>query len=76
MGQGAIESTTLPGGKMVSTIHIGPYEKLKDTWNALSDWMKKSKYYPAGPGREIYISGPPQESDPAKFRTELLWPVM
>jgi len=32
-------------------------------------------YHPAGPAREVYVNGPPQESDPAKFRTELLWPV-
>ena len=76
MGQGAIESTTLPGGKMVSTMHIGPYEKLNESWSALSDWMKNGKYNPAGPGREVYLLGPPQESDPVKFRTELLWPLM
>ena len=75
VGQGDIESTTLPGGKMISVIHNGPYEKLGESWNALSDWMKESKYYPAGPGREIYLVGPPQETDPAKFQTELLWPV-
>jgi effector-binding domain-containing protein len=75
VGRGAIESTTLPGGKMVSTLHIGPYEKLSESWNALSDWMKKSNYNSAGPGREVYLLGPPQETDPAKFRTELLWPV-
>ncbi|MEX1329727.1 MAG: GyrI-like domain-containing protein [Desulfobacterales bacterium] len=75
-GQGAIEATTLPGGKMVLTMHIGPYEKLNESWNALSDWIKKNKYNPAGPGREVYLHGPSQESDPAKFRTELLWPVM
>lgn len=76
LGQDAIVSTTLPGGKMVSTMHIGPYEKLNESWNALSDWMKKNSYNPAGPGREVYLHGPSQESDPAKFRTELLWPVM
>ena len=75
VGQADIESTTLSGGKMISVIHNGPYEKLKESWNALSDWMKKSKYYPAGPGREVYLVGPPQETDPARFQTELLWPV-
>ncbi len=76
VGEGAIESTTLPGGKMVSTTHIGSYEKLKESWNALSDWLKNSKYYPSGPAREVYIIGPPKESDPTKFKTELLWPIM
>jgi effector-binding domain-containing protein len=75
-GQGAIEATTLPGGKMVSTMHIGPYEKLHESWNALSDWIKKNKYNPAGPGREVYLLGPSQETDPVKFETELLWPIM
>jgi len=75
VGQGAIESTTLHGGRMVSTMHIGPYEKLSESWNALSDWMKNSKYIPAGPGREVYLLCPPQQSDPTKFQTELLWPV-
>ena len=76
LGQDAIVSTTLPGGKMVSTMHIGPYEKLNESWNALTDWMKKGDYKPAGPGREVYLIGPSLESDPSKFRTELLWPVM
>ena len=75
-GQGAIESTTLSGGKMVSAMHIGPYEKLSDSWETLSAWVKKKEYQPAGPGREVYLLGPPQEKDPAKFRIELLWPVI
>ncbi|MCP4297367.1 MAG: hypothetical protein GY786_17330 [Proteobacteria bacterium] len=60
---------------MVSALHIGPYEKLSESWNASSDWIKKSNYNSAGPGREVYLLGPPQETDPARFRTELLWPV-
>ena len=43
---------------------------------ALSAWVQKSEYRPAGPGREVYLLGPPQESDPAKLQTELLWPVI
>jgi effector-binding domain-containing protein len=74
-GQGDIYSIVLPGGKMASTIHMGSYDKLGESWSALSDWIQKSHYKPAGPGREVFLVGPPQESDPAKFRTELLWPV-
>jgi effector-binding domain-containing protein len=75
VGEGAVQPITLPGGKMVSTMHIGPYEKMRESWSALSDWINNSEYYPAGPGLEVYLVGPPQETDSTKFRTELLWPV-
>jgi len=63
---------------MVSTMHIGPTEKMSESWNALHDWRKKSKYNPAGAQREVYwdLLGPHQESEPAESRTELLLPVM
>ena len=75
-GKDAIESVILPGGKMVSAMHIGPYDKLKESWGAIDSWVKKNEYIMSGAGREIYIVGPGQVSDPAEYRTELLWPIM
>ena len=42
--------------------------RLNESWNAMSDLIKENKYNPAGPGREVYLLGPSQETDPVKYR--------
>jgi effector-binding domain-containing protein len=75
-GKDPVELTKLPGGNMLSTIHEGPYEKLGETWEAFSSWVKNSEHKLSGPTMEVYLECPPQESDPDKFQTELLWPIL
>ena len=70
-----IQLITLAGGKMAFAIHTGSYEQLEDAWNIFFQWVQSNGYYPAGPAREIYLVGPEQQPDPAKYQTQLLWPV-
>jgi effector-binding domain-containing protein len=73
--EGRVEASELPGGKVATTIHTGPYEKLPDAHDALHVWIEKNGKEPAGPQWEYYRTDPGQEPDPNKRQTELLWPI-
>jgi len=74
-GEGRIRPTTLPGGRVVTGTHIGPYDKLVDSYNAMTAWMKERGYEPAKSMWETYMTDPDVEKDQAKHVTEMFWPV-
>lgn len=43
-----------PGGRVATTVHIGPYEKLAEAHSALRNWCKDNSHSCAGPVWEIY----------------------
>jgi effector-binding domain-containing protein len=61
----------LPGGTVVSGIHIGPYEKLAETYAAMGDWAATQGLTLSGPMWEVYRSDPQQEPDASTWRTEI-----
>lgn len=74
-GEGRIVCGELPGGTVVTTIHMGPYEKLPEAHDALHVWMRENSKEAAGPQWEYYWTDPGKEPDPQKWKTELVWPV-
>ena len=66
----------IPAGKYACTVHVGPYEKLGDTWaRFIGEWLPASGYR-VGPGAsfEIYRNTPmtvPKE----QLITELYVPI-
>jgi effector-binding domain-containing protein len=73
--EGRVVAGELPGGKMATAWHIGPYDKLPDTYKRLEEWMTKNGHKSAGAFWEIYWTDPGIESDSTKWRTQILWPV-
>lgn len=74
-GSGRIAAGELPGGKVATTIHTGPYEKLPEAHDALHAWMKDQQIDPAGAQWEYYLTDPGKEPDPSKRQTELVLPI-
>lgn len=63
------------GGKMASALHVGPYDELGMAYRELEVWMDKHDLKRAGPPFDIYLNDPSEVKDPARFETEILWPV-
>ncbi|HVE93199.1 MAG TPA: GyrI-like domain-containing protein [Actinomycetota bacterium] len=74
-GEGEITSTTLPGGRVAATWHVGPYEQLAQAHESLRRWVDEQGLRPAGPPRDVFWTDPGQEPDPSKWRTEVVLPV-
>lgn len=64
--------TTAKGPCMRAT-HIGPYEGMQSTYQAMIGEMTKLGLEPARDMWEIYFS--PPETPPAQVRTEVVWPI-
>lgn len=62
----------LPGGRLVTTTHVGPYESIGEAWDRATSWMTESGLEASGPPWECYLTGPQEPGPPV---TEILWPV-
>lgn len=71
-----VKAGTLPAGPAAIAVHTGSYETLGATHAAMRRWLG------ANPGQkqnggpfEIYVSDPAAEPDPAKWMTEVIYPL-
>ena len=61
--------------EVARVIYVGPYEKVGDTIMKLGEWIVSQGYKPDGPVFERYLDMNPNQTDPAKLRTEIWIPV-
>ena len=66
---------TLPGGRVVEAVHVGPYEGLADTYGEVQRWMAERDLTPGRDMWECYLSDPQAEPDPATWRTLVVVPI-
>lgn len=72
------EGTTLrrfEGCRAATTTHIGPYDELGMVYREMEVWIGRQGLTPSGPPFDVYPNDPAVVKDPAKFETELVWPV-
>lgn len=74
-GEGRVEATELPGGDVITAMHVGPYETLGQAWGALEGWMQENRKVPGGAAWEVYWTDPGEVADAAQWRTELVMPL-
>lgn len=61
--------------EVASVIYTGPYEGITTAYSALLGWTQGHGGRAAGPTREIYLQGPGQGIDPARYVTEVQLPA-
>ena len=61
---------TLPGGRVATLLHVGPYEQLPESWNVLSSRIAATGEKLADCW-EVYLTDPVTEPDPARWMTRL-----
>ncbi len=66
----------LPGGRFARYVHVGPYDALEATYDALmGQWMPSAAVtMKAGPSVEVYVNDP-TVTPPAELRTEIYIPL-
>ena len=74
-GTGRIRAGELPAGTMATVTHMGPYDDLRHTWAALTEWMKSQGLEAAGAPWEVYVSDPGAEPDQSQWRTDIFFPA-
>jgi AraC family transcriptional regulator len=72
---GEIMAETLPGGPAATTVHWGPYDKLRDAHVAVNEWISAEGFAPCGAPWESYLTDPGQHPDPKDWKTEVYIPI-
>jgi effector-binding domain-containing protein len=73
-GRNEIKSGVIPGGKFISTIHVGSYDSVKPAYDTLAKWAEDNGYEPTGVAYEYYLNDP--TLDPSiKPETEIRLPL-
>lgn len=65
----------IPNFSAVSVFHYGAYEDICKTREKLISYANENNLKISGICRHIYVEGPPQHKDPAKFITQILLPI-
>lgn len=73
-GEGRVSASALPGGPAASTMHVGSYDNLSESYTALEAWIREQGREGAGAPWEIYLTDPTTAPEHA-WQTEIIWPV-
>lgn len=72
--KGNVKASKIAEGKYATVVHIGPFDKMEPTYNALTKWIEDNGYEPTGVAYEIYIDDPavtPME----ELKTQIMFPL-
>ena len=72
---GRVYPGQLPGGRVATILHVGPYDGLADTYGTLERWIAETGATACGSMWEVYWSDPEAEPDPATWRTVIHLPL-
>jgi DNA-binding transcriptional MerR regulator len=70
-----LELVTYEPTRAVVHRHVGPYERLHQTYAMLEAALAAAELRPKAPARESYATNPEEEPDAEKWVTEIVWPV-
>lgn len=73
---GTVIASRLPGGRIATAVHVGPYEQLTDTYTVVLGEISSAGLQPGQDMWEEYLSDPATEPDPATWRTVVHWPAL
>ncbi len=72
---GRIKVIELAAVELAVTVHPGPHDDIDVTYGCLGAWVVDHALAVDGPIYETYVVGPRDTTDPARWRTEIGWPV-
>lgn len=71
--EGEVRAGSLPGGRIASAEHVGPYDDLEKTYAALEQYIGEAGLLPADVMWESYVTDPTLEPDPSRWHTLVSW---
>jgi effector-binding domain-containing protein len=74
-GEGRVHAIDLEGGPAVQIRHVGPYDQLHTTYEAVDRWIADHHRERADAVREVYLTSPQEVPDPASWVTLVIQPL-
>lgn len=72
---GIVTARELKGGPVAMIAHLGPYEETFAAHMYMDQWLTQHKKAASGAPWEVYVTDPGKEKDPAKWLTEVYYPL-
>lgn len=72
---GRVVPVMLPAQRVARTVHAGCYGGLPQAWDEFRAWVEQAGHATRLPVWESYVLDPSTSADPARWRTELNWPL-
>ncbi len=73
-GSGEIRASEIPGGRVATCPHIGPYGEIAAAYTALTQYVREHGGEPTGVAYELYLNDPGQ-TPPQELQTLVLFPL-
>jgi effector-binding domain-containing protein len=70
-----VKPSRVPGGKVVFTTHVGPYDQIESAYRAIQSYATANRLKLANMMWERYLTDPAAEPDLSRHVTEVFWPV-
>lgn len=70
-----VQASSLPEANAYEAIHLGSYDTLPSTYEAIQQRMRADGVTPADVMWEYYLSDPATQPDPSGWVTHVVWPV-
>ena len=67
-----VEAVERPGGRAVTAMHIGPFDTLHETYQAVEAWIEEHGLESGDDAWEEYLTDPATEPDPATWQTRVV----
>ena len=68
--EGEVDAVEIPAGEAAVAVHVGPYDRMKETHDAIHAWREANNRSFAGKSWEIYGDW---SDDPAKLETTIVY---
>lgn len=72
---GRLHAGELPAGRAAVALHVGAYDTIQVTYEGMQAWARQHGHTLGEVMWESYLSDPHEETDPATWRTEIVWPL-
>ena len=73
---GRMHAVIVDGGEAVQVMYVGPYDAMEPAFLAINEWLDATGHRPSEPPREVYLTDPVSEPDPANWRTLVIQPYL
>lgn len=74
-GQVRIKSSTTPGGKCLFGVHRGAYDKVKETYAQMKEYMEQNGIKPLNVIWERYLNDPATVKKESDLAIEIFWRI-
>ena len=74
--RGPVRLSEVPAARVAVLVHAGGYDSIGDSYSRLGAWVAHNAVSADRPVREMYLVSYDETDDPARFRTEIHWPLV